>query len=177
MDRRARPAGANERVASSLCYDAEETGGENMPKLGKAQVAMNGLLGSLVGLIRDWKPGRLGAEIQYRDSLVSFLRASIPEDCRVEREYRHAGTTADAFVSWKGMLLSDEVFIEIKVNLRKKSAYDRLVGQIEGLDPARRKILIVLVGESDDGLVGRLKDKYPTDDDFDDSKVRIVIVR
>lgn len=147
-----------------------------MPKLGKAEVAMNGLLGSLGGLIGDWKPGRLGSEIQYRDSLVSFLRASIPENCRVEREYRHGGTTADAFVSWKGVLFSAEVFIEIKVSLRKKAAYDRLVGQIEGLDPARRKILIVLVGESDDGLVGRLKDKYPTDND-DDSNVGIVIVR
>jgi len=50
----------------------------------------------------------------------------------------------------------------VKVNLKKKTEFDRLVGQIEGLDPRRNKVLVVLIGETDRDLLGRLEAKYAT---------------
>jgi hypothetical protein len=69
-----------------------------MKKLTKVDVAISGLLGGLVKLVEQWEPGTLGSETEYRDSLLKFIRSSVPEDCRVEREYRHGGTTADLFI-------------------------------------------------------------------------------
>jgi hypothetical protein len=131
-----------------------------MTKLTKGTVAFHGLIPSLAGAIQAWQPQPLESEVQYRDSLVAFLRETVPDDCRVEREYRHAGTTADVYVSWNGMLSRTEVFLELKLNLKRKAAYDRLVGQVEALDPGKRKVIVVLIGASDAGLVGRLREQY-----------------
>lgn len=129
--------------------------------LTKGTAAFNGLLSSLADLVeRGWRPTAQPSETKYRDDLLKFLRAKVPSDSRVEREYRHGGTTADLCVLWKGILYDDEVFIEIKRQLQQKTACDRLVGQIESLDPRTRKVLLVLVGECDPGLVGRLREKY-----------------
>lgn len=132
-----------------------------MTKLTKGDVAVNGLMNTLVKRIREeWRPGEKATEIAYRDSLLKFLRDLVPEDCRVEREYRHEGTTADIYLSWKGLMFNDEIFVEMKRNLQKKAAYDRLIGQIEELKPAKHRIILVLVGETDEGLVGRLNEHY-----------------
>jgi len=129
-------------------------------KLTKEDVAFNGLLPCLVNLLRSWNPGTLSRETAYRDSLVEFLRNAFPKDCRVEREYRHGGTTADVFISWKGLLLNGELFVEMKRNLKKKSDFDRLIGQLEELKPGKQRILLVLVGQTDEGLLGRIKSRY-----------------
>jgi hypothetical protein len=52
------------------------------------------------------------------------------------------------------------VFFELKRNLKKKVEFDRLVGQIEGIDPRRHNIFIVLMGQLDASLVARLKERY-----------------
>jgi hypothetical protein len=132
-----------------------------MNKLSKGDVAVNGLLPKLTQFINDsWRTAQEGSETAYRDSLVRCLRDSVPEDCRVEREYRHAGTTVDIYISWKGILSSDEVFIEMKRDLQKKATFDRLIGQLEELDPEKHKIILVLIGKTDEGLLGRLKSRY-----------------
>jgi len=150
-----------------------------MKKLTKVDVAINGLLAGLVKLVKQWEAGTLGSETEYRDSLLKFIRSSVPEDCRVEREYRHGGTTADLFISWKGLLFSGEVFVEIKRNLQKKASFDRLVGQLEGLEPGKRGILVVLVGSVDEGLHGRLRDRYASfmGDLVDEGMMAIVVKR
>ncbi len=133
----------------------------HLTKLTKGTVAANGLLPSVVKIINEnWQPGDQSTEIAYRDSLLDFLRDTAPEGCQVEREYRHGGTTTDIFVSWKGFLSNDELFIEIKRNLEKKAAFDRLIGQLEELGPGKHKIILVLVGNTDRGLLGRLKARY-----------------
>lgn len=135
-----------------------------MPPLTKASVAFNGLLNSLVGLIEDeWRPAAFPTEPKYRDDLLAFLRRNTPADARIEREYRHSGTTADLYVSWQGLLMPDQAYIEIKRDLKQKTAYDRLIGQIESLDPGKRKVLLVLVGDWDEALVGRFCERYDDD--------------
>jgi hypothetical protein len=115
----------------------------------------------LVHTVRDWRPPSFKTELEYRNHLFDYLRESVPDDTRVEKEYRHSGTTLDLFLSYKGALgTSTEVFFELKRNLTKKVEFDRLVGQIEGMLPDKHIVFVVLVGDLDESLVGRLKSKY-----------------
>ena len=128
--------------------------------LTKADVAFSGLIPNLIRLIGDWQPGGLASELKYRDSALQFIRNNVPSDCRVEREYRHNGTTTDIYLKWNGVFFNGEVFVEVKRDLNKKATLDRLVGQVESLEPGKRNIVIVLVGDTDEGLLRRLRAKY-----------------
>ena len=66
----------------------------------------------------------------------------------------------DLWLGWKGVIESDELAFELKLNLKKKTDFDRLIGQIEGLEPRKNKVLVVLIGETDPALLGRVRDKY-----------------
>ncbi|MBX2990721.1 MAG: hypothetical protein KF749_06075 [Bacteroidetes bacterium] len=129
-------------------------------KLTKADVAKSGLVPGLRKLIGDWQPTEFDSELKYRDSLLAYIREAVPSDCSVEKEYRHTGTTTDICVKWSGMLFKGEAFIEVKRNLDKKPTLDRLIGQLEALQPGKRGILVVLVGRTDEAMLGRLKEKY-----------------
>jgi hypothetical protein len=131
-----------------------------MAKIDKLSVSFNGLLPVISKAIGEWKPPKLKSEIAYRDDLLAYLRAIVPEDARVEREYRHRGTTMDLWLGWKGVMSSDELAFELKLNFKKKTDFDRLIGQIEGLEPRKNKTLLVLIGETDLGLLGRVQEKY-----------------
>ena len=147
-----------------------------MEKIERFEVTFSSLLPVFSKRIEKWKPPRLKSEIAYRDELLSCLRKIVPEDVRVEKEYRHRGTTIDIWIGWKGYLFDDELAIEIKHNLNKKTDFDRLVGQIEGLDPKENKILVALIGETDPALIGRLKGKYSEMIKTDEPKVAIIQV-
>jgi hypothetical protein len=108
----------------------------------------------------SWPHGPLPTEIAYRDSLAKYLHCVLPHGSRIEREYRNVGTTVDIFVRAPLILSTVDVFIELKRRLRRKSEFDRLIGQIETLDPSTRNIFVVLVGDSDPALVARFNEKY-----------------
>jgi len=116
----------------------------------------------LLRTLKDWRPPTMKTELEYRNALFERLRNALPESAKIEKEYRHGGTTIDLYVRCKeGFLASDtEVFFELKRNLTKKNEFDRLVGQIEGLDPRENTVFVVLFGERDPALVGRLKERY-----------------
>lgn len=148
-----------------------------MSRIGKAAVGFNGLLPTLESLINNWHPEPMPTETGYSNELAKYLRLMLPEDARVEREYRHAGTTTDVGVIYKGIISNDEVFFELKRNLRKKTDYDRLVGQIEGLKPRKNKIFVVLVGDTDDELAGRLREHCKQYMDGFDASMRLLVVK
>jgi len=131
-----------------------------MAKIEKLAVSFNGLLPTFVKLVEAWQPPTLKTETEYRNHLVDYIRAAIPGDARVEKEFRHRGTTMDIYVSWKGILQNDDLSFELKRDLVKKTDFDRLVGQIEGLDPMKNKVVVVLVGKTDKALLGRLRERY-----------------
>lgn len=133
-----------------------------MKKIDKLEVSWKGLLPVISKVVGQWKPPRLKSEISYRNDLLAVLRDVLPADAQLEKEYRHRGTTMDIWLKWQGVLQCDEIAFELKVNLKKKTEFDRLVGQIEGLDPRRNKVLVVLIGETDRDLLGRLEAKYAT---------------
>lgn len=110
---------------------------------------------------KQWQTKPLPTELKYRDALVAHLREQL-KDAKVEPEYRHNGTTTDIYVGEKGFFGTSEVFVELKRNLTSKSQCDRLVGQIEGLEPSKNFIILVLCGETNPALLTRLKEKYVT---------------
>src|SRR5688572_25670257 len=131
-----------------------------MEKLGYIEVGWHGLLVGLAKLIEAWRAPHLSGEIAYRDELFNYIRAAIPTEARLEKEYRHNGTTIDIWMRWRGLFFDGEVSLELKVDLTKKTEFDRLVGQIEAMEPKANKILVVLIGDCDSALVGRLTEKY-----------------
>lgn len=141
--------------------------GAHVAKISKLEVSRSGLIPAFVRLLKDWIPPKLGSETAYRYHLVEFPRSAVPEDARVEREFRHHGTTVDVYVQWKGFLQRDDVAFELKKDLQKKSDFDRLVGQIEVLDPQKHNVLVILIGNTDDALLRRLKEKYASRLDWD----------
>jgi hypothetical protein len=111
----------------------------------------------IADIIKKWRPAALPSELQYRDSLATFVRRQLTT-ARVETEYRHLGTTIDIYVKET----DTETFIELKRNLLRKTEFDRLVGQIESLQPAQHSVIIVLCGETKASFIGRLKERYPS---------------
>jgi hypothetical protein len=130
-----------------------------MRKINKATVVWEGLQTRVCYVINDWTPGDLKNEREYRDSLAAYIQECAPE-AHVECEYRHLGTTIDIFVRWDGIVSEDQVFIELKRNLTQKAELNRLVGQIEDLQPEKHNIIIVLCGITSPALLNRLKAKY-----------------
>jgi hypothetical protein len=114
---------------------------------------------SVTKLVKEWQPQQLPTEFKYRDSLSTFLRGRL-RDAKVETEYRHIGTTIDIYVKEAGFFGSSEVFVELKRNLLHKAQLDRLVGQLESLQPRKNAIVVILCGETSPALVTRLKEKY-----------------
>lgn len=133
-----------------------------MKMLSRESVAWNGLIPALESRLLQWNPGNLGGELKYRDNLYEHLRDSVPEGCVVQKEYRHLGTTIDIWIKWLGFLWTTEVGFELKLNLTKKSDYDRLIGQLESMEPSKTNIVVVLIGSVEEAFLMKLKHRYST---------------
>jgi hypothetical protein len=120
---------------------------------------------NVVRLIKEWQPEALPRELRYRDSLAAFLRERL-KGAQIEKEYRHVGTTIDIYVKQSGFLGSSEVFVELKRNLLRKTELDRLVGQVESLQPGKNAVIILICGETDPALVARLRQKYKLTEEY-----------
>jgi len=131
-----------------------------MAKIDNLAASLNGLLPVIEKIVCDWKPPKFKSEVSYRDNLLAHLREVLPDDAKVEKEFLHRGTTMDLWIGWKSVLGIDELAFRLKLNLKKKSNFDRLIGQIEGLEPRNNKIMVVLIGDTDQAFLGRVRDKY-----------------
>lgn len=142
----------------------------------KVEIGQNRIVLSIAALLKDWHPSSLRNELEYSNALANHLRTVLPDDAQVDREYRHEGTTCDIRIAHK---VDDEVFLEMKWQLRKKAECDRLIGQVEGLKPRKNKIIVVLVGDTNLSLLGRLKahfNSYIADQRVGEEKFMIVCV-
>src|SRR5262244_3302761 len=108
---------------------------------------------------KDWHPEAFPTELKYRESLTAFLRDQL-KNATIEAEYRHLGTTIDIYIKKPGFFKATEVLIELKRNLVQKAQLDRLLGQLASLRPGDNNVLVVLCGESDPALLGRLREHY-----------------
>jgi hypothetical protein len=71
--------------------------------------------------------------------------------------FQRTGTT-DIYVKQTGFLGSTDVFVEWKRNLLQKTQFDRLIGQIESLQP-ENAIIVILCANTNPPLATRLKEK------------------
>ena len=83
-----------------------------MAKIDKLTVSWNGLLPVIAKIVTEWKPPKLKSEAGYRDNLLALLRGALPEDAKIEKEFRHRGTTMDLWLGWKGVIENDELAFE-----------------------------------------------------------------
>jgi hypothetical protein len=120
---------------------------------------------SVLKVVEEWQPEALPSELRYRDSLTALLRERL-QNVEVETEYRHQGTTTDIYVKQSGFLGSTDVFVELKRNLLQKAQLDRLVGQVESLQPRKHAIIVVLCGGTNPALVSRFKERYKLSGDY-----------
>jgi hypothetical protein len=125
----------------------------------RTMVTWHGFQAELLHTLEYWQPSAQRTERAYRDDLVRFLREQLPT-ARVEREWRHNGTTADVFVRWMGLVQTHDTYFELKRNLTSKPEFNRLVGQVDDLDPTQHRVFIVVCGRSDERFVSRLREKY-----------------
>ncbi len=132
---------------------------------------------SVYKLGKEWQPQLLPTELKYRDSFVAYLRERLKDAKKIETEYRHLGTTTDIYVEQSGFFGSSAVFVELKRNFLSKGQLDRLVGQLESLEPNKHFIVVILCGETNPALAARLKDKYKcaADDLAIISRVRVIV--
>jgi hypothetical protein len=150
---------------------------EKLERLSKTEIRWKGLVPAVETALAAWQPALEKTELAYSNALAGHLRAVFPADARIEREYRHEGTTCDVCVLLSGFLSEGRILIEVKRNLRKKADFDRLVGQIEGLKPKANNVILVLVGDTDPALLGRLRSQFKgyLDEGLFGTKFRIVV--
>ena len=120
-------------------------------------------------LIEEWTPKkRYKKEEGYRDDLYEFLRRELKS-----REQNIFGFGAEKYTIQKeagrhlaDIAINEKIGIELKVNFKKQSQKDRLVGQIKRFLRSYSSVIVVLCGEVDEGKVDELcndfKDYQPS---------------
>lgn len=131
-----------------------------MDRLTKFSVAWNGIVPAFESRIRQWRPALQDGELEYRNALYDQFRKILPDDCVIQKEYRHFGTTIDIWIKWTGIFTTGDIGFELKLNLTKKSEFDRLIGQIEHMEPTKTNIVVLLIGQTDETFLMKLRHKY-----------------
>ena len=107
--------------------------------------------------IKRWTPKyNYENESGYRDDLINFLRTDLNRSSWL-------GSTSHIIRKESGRHLADididrKIGIELKLNLKKKSQADRLIGQVKGFLKDYDGVLIVLCGETDPDQLAYLND-------------------
>lgn len=130
---------------------------------------------NVIKVVKEWQCSALPHESKYRDALAAHLRDNL-KDSKIETEYRHLGTTADIYIKQPGFFGSSEVFVELKRNLASKTELDRLVGQIECLEPKKNFIILVLCGQTKPSLLERLRERYKVPENYRVYRLQFEIV-
>jgi hypothetical protein len=118
--------------------------------------------------IKKWKPEKFSNENQYRNDLVKFLR---------KQEFDWYGEVIITKEDGRGLCdiaINQEVGIELKKDLKKKSEVDRLSGQIIDYKRQYDNLIILLVGKTNEDTLDLLKGKikhFKNNYDFDEIKI------
>jgi len=105
--------------------------------------------GVVKNLIEQWSPIGCSSEKDCEDSLYAFLHQKL-DDVQIVRQYGRGRAQID-------LMVNDSIMIELKFRLSSKSEYQRLVGQLIDYKEWGKNLIIVLVGETEPGLLKDLK--------------------
>ena len=136
-------------------------------------------------LVEKWVPEKqYRSEEGYRNDLYNYLRKKLSSE---GTDMLGLGLGAKRHVIKKeagrhlaDIGIDDEVGIELKLNFKRQSQKDRLVGQIKRFLKSYRYVIVVLCGEIDEGKVDELQQDFieyqPTGGIFSPRKI-VKIVR
>jgi len=105
--------------------------------------------GTVKSLIARWQPQGCKSEKDYENSLYDFLHRELP-DIQVTKQYQKGRVRTD-------LLVSDRVIVELKIHLRSKANYQRLLGQLAELKQWPGSIIVLLIGDTDPNLSKSLR--------------------
>jgi len=113
--------------------------------------------------IKEWSPENCQSEKDFENSLYDFLVAH-SQNVQVQKQYGIGRSKAD-------IVIENSILIEIKKDLNKKSAFQRLIGQIEEMLGWKGNKIILLIGATDPDFVRQLQKRasqglFSWSDDF-----------
>lgn len=109
------------------------------------------LFDGLYNAIKRWQPSQhYAGEDGYRNELMEYVRLNSTREHIVKSE--SGRSLADIAVD-------KTIGIELKLNFKKKSQLDRLIGQLDTYLEEYRGVIVVLCGESNQSLVEELRAK------------------
>ncbi len=126
---------------------------------------MGALFDDVIQTISDWNPkANYSTENKYRDDLLEFLRENLNSGSSAFSSaiwgLNHSGNhliKKEAGRSLVDIGIDDEIGIELKRNLKRKSQINRLVGQVVDYLGGYLHVIIVLCGLTEPEAVDALK--------------------
>jgi class 3 adenylate cyclase len=128
--------------------------------LSKKTVAVYDLMPALVPHLAKWAPPIRPTADAYADDLVEYLRATVPAEAQLERNVEAGEVTVMLRIVWVGYVLNESAWLEIVPRLVGRDDYDRVVGRLEQMGVSSHQVVVMVVGDADDGLVERLRNRY-----------------
>ena len=126
---------------------------------------MGSLFDDVLQTISDWNPkAEYSTESKYRNDLLAFLRENLNSGSDAFSStiwgLNHSGhhfIKKEARRSLTDIGIDDEIGIELKRNLKRKSQINRLVGQVVDYLSEYSCVIIVLCGHAEQEVVDVLK--------------------
>lgn len=112
-------------------------------------------MGAVCRAIEGWIPEDLSSESVVESSLALHLSQRI-NGAEIRRQFAYDRIRAD-------LLIEETVAIEIKLNLRSTNEFQRLIGQLETYARWGKRTIVLLVGETDENLQRRIKERLLSD--------------
>lgn len=109
---------------------------------------LGNLSGQVADLIKRWSPNKYSGEAAYQKDLAEFLREELNRGGMFGGHQSRIPVTREKKRSLIDILVDNNIGIELKYNLRSKSAIDRLMGQIGDHLANMQSVIIVLVGNT-----------------------------
>ena len=137
-------------------------------------------------LVEKWVPKKqYCSEEGYRNDLYNYLRKKLSSE---GTDMLGLGLGAKRHVIKKevgrhlaDIGIDDEIGIELKLNFKRQSQKDRLVGQIKRFLKSYRYVIVVLCGEIDEGKVDELQQDFigyqPTGGIFSPGKIVKIVCK
>ncbi len=106
-------------------------------------------VGTIITLLKKWKPRQCETEKDYENSLFHYLNKELGE-IQITKQYAQGRFKAD-------LVIGKRVIVEMKNNLNSTAKYQRLIGQLTQYSDWDGSIVVILTGDSDINIVKDLK--------------------
>lgn len=106
-------------------------------------------IGYIINLITKWQPTGCKTEKDYESSLYEYFHSQLSQ-IQITKQYAIGRVKADLFID-------NEIILELKNNLSSRGNYQRLIGQLTEYKSWHGRIIILLIGITDQNFIKELK--------------------